>query len=160
MEKFQTTIDIIGVNPFVYLPPKTLQCVFEQAQKDKGPIPVRGTINGKPFIQTLVKYSGDWRLYINIPMLKVSGTKVGDAVLIALEYDPEPRTIPMHPALAKALEEHPSELALFNSLSPSRQIEIVRYIHRLKSEESRTLNIARAIRFLQGTERFVGRDKP
>ena len=153
-------IEIIGVNPFVYLPPKTLQYIFEQAQKDKGPIPVRGTINGKPFIQTLVKYSGDWRLYINMPMLKVSGTKVGDMVRIDLEYDPVPRTIPMHPALAKELEEHPSELALFNNLSPSRQIEIVRYIHRLKSEESRTLNIARAIRFLQGKERFVGRDKP
>jgi Domain of unknown function (DUF1905) len=64
VNRFKATIDIIGVNPFVLLPDPVLKNIFKQAQKDKGPIPVRGTINGHPFIQTLVKYSGYWRLYI------------------------------------------------------------------------------------------------
>src|SRR5690606_41266848 len=62
--------DIIGVNPFVFVPEDILKAIFEQAGKDKGPIPIKGLVNGKPYTQTLVKYSGEWRLYINMIMLK------------------------------------------------------------------------------------------
>ncbi|MEI9935362.1 MAG: hypothetical protein WDM71_11065 [Ferruginibacter sp.] len=43
-----------------------------QAGKDKGHIPVKGKLDGHAFIQTLVKYSGKWRLYLNGPMRKAS----------------------------------------------------------------------------------------
>lgn len=46
MNRFNATIDIIGVNPFVLLPAPVLKNIFKQAQKDKGPTPVRGTIDG------------------------------------------------------------------------------------------------------------------
>lgn len=70
MEQFSARIYIIGVNPYVLLPAKTLKAIFQQAQKSKGPIPVRGTMNGAVYTQTLVKYSGKWRLYLNMPMRK------------------------------------------------------------------------------------------
>jgi len=38
--------------------------------------------------------------------------------------------------------------------------EIVRYIAHLKKEESVDKNIKKALLFLTGKERFIGRDKP
>jgi len=65
MESFTAEVLIIGINPYVGLPENVLNALFEQADKSKSPIPVRGTLNGKRFVQTLVKYQGAWRLYSN-----------------------------------------------------------------------------------------------
>ena len=84
-------MEIIVGNPFVLIPLNILNNVFQQANKNKGAIPVRGTINKNNFQQTLVKYSGDWRLYINMKMLKNSPRRIGE--IIAVEIDPSDRTI-------------------------------------------------------------------
>jgi hypothetical protein len=160
LESFTATIDIIGVNPFVLIPMPILETIFKQAQKDKGPIPVLGTINGQPFLQTLVKFKGNWRLYINGPMLKASNKKVGDTITITITYDPTDRTIPMHPKLKDALAQNKKASTIFQSLRPSLQKEIIRYIRFLKTESSVDLNVNRAIQFLLGNERFIGRDHP
>jgi hypothetical protein len=55
-------ISKIGINPYVSVPENVLSALFNQADKTNGPIQVRGTINGKRFKQTLVKYQGAWRL--------------------------------------------------------------------------------------------------
>ena len=60
--KFKAKIEIIGVNPFVSLPERVLQKVFRQAGKDKGKIPIKMKIDGHEFTQTLIKWSGFWRL--------------------------------------------------------------------------------------------------
>jgi hypothetical protein len=39
MIKFRAKIEIIGVNPFVFLPENVLNEVFKQASKKKGKIP-------------------------------------------------------------------------------------------------------------------------
>lgn len=143
------------------LPEKVLQAIFKQAGTDKGKIRVDMTIDGHPFKQTLVKYAGAWRLYLNMPMRKAAGKDVGDKARFEVRYDSEPKpVIVMHPKLQQALSEHPEERQIFDSLAPSLQHEIVRYIANLKSEETIAKNVARAIRFLKGEERFVGRDRP
>jgi len=160
VKTFKAKIDIIGVNPFVLLPISVLTNLFKHAKKDKGPIPVRGTIDGHNYIQTLVKYSGEWRLYINTPMLKVSKKKVGDTITLQIEFDPIERTIPIHPKLEAALKNNKEAKQIFDSLSPSRQKEIIRYISFLKTETSVDRNVTNAILFLTGKTRFAGRDKP
>ena len=157
---FKAKIEIIGVNPFVFLPARVLKAIYIQAGKDKGPIPVRGTIDGHPYIQTLVKYNGEWRLYINGPMLKDAGKQVGDATTLTIEFDTEERVIPMHPMFEAALMQNTKAKEAFDKLTPSRQKEIVRYISFLKTEASVDKNVSRAVSFLLGNERFVGRDKP
>lgn len=62
---FLATIEIIGINPFVFVPEEILKFIFEKAGKSKGPIPVKGTMNSIPYTQTLMKFRGEWRLYIN-----------------------------------------------------------------------------------------------
>src|SRR5262245_49632809 len=95
MKSFSATIHKIGINPYVYVPEAVLGALFRQAGKSKGPIPVRGRINRKKFIQTLVKYQGVWRLYINGEMRQAASVDVGDQADIRIEFDPVPRVEPI-----------------------------------------------------------------
>jgi Bacteriocin-protection, YdeI or OmpD-Associated/Domain of unknown function (DUF1905) len=160
MHKFKAKIQIVGVNPFVFVPDKILQSIFKKAGKDRGTIPIKGTLNGSPYKQTLVKYSGAWRLYINTTMLKNSPKRIGEKINLMVEYDSELRIILPHPRFIKALKQNKEAQTTFDKLSASRRLEIVRYLANLKTEETLEKNITRAINFLLGKERFVGRDKP
>jgi len=160
MKSFSARIYKIGVNPYVLLPAAVLKDIFQNAGRDKGPIAVRGTLNGHAYLQTLVKYSGKWRLYLNGPMRTAAGIDVGDMAMVEIEFDPLERTLTMHPKLQDALQKNSKAKQVFDELSPSRQKEIIRYINSLKTEESVERNLKRAIQFLLGKERFVGRDNP
>jgi len=154
---FQAHIEIIEINPYVEVPDAILTEIFNQAGKSKGHIPIKGTINDLPYHQTLVKYSGLWRLYINTTMLKDSPKRIGEIISISIQFDSSDRTIQPHPKLAEALAAHPKANDIFNDLSPSLQKEIVRYIANLKTAESIQRNIEKAIDFLLGKGSFIGR---
>lgn len=160
MNEFKAELKIIDLNPYVNVPDEILSDLFAQAGKSKGPIPIRGELNGEPYQQTLVKFRGEWRLYVNTSMLADSPRRVGEEVTVSVAYDPSDRTIEPHPKLVRALQENPEAQQVFDSLPPSRQKEIVRYFSFLKTEESIDKNVKRAIGFLLGQERFIGRDKP
>jgi Domain of unknown function (DUF1905)/Bacteriocin-protection, YdeI or OmpD-Associated len=160
MLSFSAKIFKIGINPYVLVPVPLLKKLFLQAGKDKGHIPIKGTINGYAFTQTLIKYSGKWRLYLNGPMRKGSDSDVGDTVNLEIEFDPGDRTVPMHAKLQSALQKNKKANAVFLQLTPSLQKEICRYINHLKTEGSIDRNINKAINFLLGKERFIGRYKP
>jgi hypothetical protein len=157
-QTFSAVIEIIGINPFVYLPENVLKSVFIQSQKDKGGIPVKGAINGKGFKQTLVKYGGEWRLYINTTMLKNSPKRIGELVELSVEFDPIERVIEPHPTLIQALKNNKQAKQTFDILPPYLQKEIVRYISSLKSDNSIDRNVERAIGFLEGKNKFIGRE--
>ena len=155
---FTTEIKIIGINPFAFVPEEALNYVFHQAGKDKGQLPITMKIDGYEFKQTLVKYAGDWRLYLNMPMRKAAGKDVGDTASFEIEFDAEERTIRINPKLEQALVENKQAKDVFDSLAPHLQKEIIRYISNLKTEESVNRNVKKAIQFLLGKERFIGRD--
>ena len=157
---FKADLQIIVGNPFVFVPEDILNSIFQDAGKSKGHIPVCGRLNGKEYTQTLVKYSGAWRLYVNMIMLKNSPKRIGEKVTVEIEFDPKERKEPLHPKLKKALVANSEAKGVFENLSPSRQKEIKRYINHLKTETAVDKNVERAINFLLGKERFVGRDKP
>ncbi len=150
MMSFTAKILIIGINPYVGIPEEVLSGLFLQAGKSKGPIPVRGTLNGEGFKQTLVKYRGAWRLYLNTPMRQNAGIDVGDNAVVEIEFDPEPRIVPMHPKLARALSRNKEAKAAFEKLTPSRQKEILRYLNSMKTDESLVRNIEKVIQHLSG----------
>ena len=160
MHFFSAEIEIIGVNPFVFVPDEILNAIFYQTGNSKGNIPIRGTINGNAYKQTLVKFNGLWRLYINTIMLKNSPKRIGETIELSIEFDPEDRSILPNPKLIIALNNNKEAKNVFDCLSKSRQHEIVRYFSFLKTEETIDRNIIKAIDFLTGKGRFVGRDKP
>ena len=149
MPRFSATIYKIGINPVVDPSLEALEGVFEQAGRSKGPIPVRGTVDGAPFEQTLVKFRGAWRLYINGSMLKAAGLKVGDAANIDLEYDPKPREVEMPTQLRSALRKDKAARFEFEKLLPSRRKEIIRYIASLKTRDAVARNVERVIQQLR-----------
>ena len=157
---FSAEIEIIGINPFVYMPDEVLKSIFIQANKGKGKIPVKIKIDGHEFSQTLIKYSGQWRLYLNTPMRKSANKDVGDKANFEIWFDPEQRIVPAHPKFIKALKENKEAKKIFYSLRPSLQLEIIRYLSFLKTEESLNKNVIKSVNFLLGKQRFIGRDKP
>jgi len=160
MASFKAKLDIIGINPFVFVPHDVLLGVFKDAGKDKGHIPVCGLVNGKQYQQTLLRYQGEWRLYINAVMLPNSPKRIGELIEVSIEFDDRDRTQQPHPDLVKALSDNEDAATVFNGLPPSRKKEIIRYISALKTDESREKNIKRVINFLLGKENFIGREKP
>jgi uncharacterized protein YdeI (YjbR/CyaY-like superfamily) len=157
MHSFKSKIEIIGINPYVEVPHEILSAIFVKANKNKGPIPVYGYINKTPYTQTLVRYANVWRLYINTKMLKDSPKRIGETVEISIDFDPRDRTLPLHPELQKALAKDTNAQQVFNSLPPSQQKEINRYICNLKTNAKVHENVQRAIDFLNGKGSFAGR---
>ena len=122
MYKFRKVIEIIAVNPYVEIPQNTLEKLFIDAKREKGPIPVVGKLNGKKFEANVIKYLSLWRLYLNTPMRKDSDTKVGDKVTIELEFDSKERITPIPPLFQKTLNENIKAKTLLESfLHPEKK---------------------------------------
>lgn len=155
---FTAKLEIIGINPFVFVPEDILSSIFEESGKEKSPISVKGTVNGKEFHQNLMKYLGDWRLYVNLTMLKNSPKRIGEIIEVSLAYDNSERTVPIHPQLEKAIHESKIALQNFENLVPSRKLELIRYINNLKTEKSISRNIEKIIRHLHGETDFFGKN--
>ncbi|RYY44127.1 MAG: hypothetical protein EOO06_18645, partial [Chitinophagaceae bacterium] len=75
-------------------------------------------------------------------------------------FDPGERVTGMPPQLGAALLKDKHANQVFCSLAPHLQKEIKRYINNLKTDVSVEKNVRRALRFLKGEKRFIGRDKP
>jgi hypothetical protein len=147
---FTAKIAIIGINPYVLVPPAQLAAIFQEASRERSPIPVRGELDRVPFKQTLVKYQGAWRLYLNTPMRRATGKDVGDRVSVRVAYDPEPRSEPMNPRLRRAFARDEVAREGFEALVPSRRKEILRYLNALKTVETLERNVRIVVRYLRG----------
>jgi hypothetical protein len=149
LHTFSAEIEIIGVNPYVEVPSDILNALQNESKKTSA-IPVKGTLNGKPYTQTVMKYSGLWRLYLNTPMRSATKTHVGDTVKVEIEYDPADRSVPIPKDFAEALSKNPAAKTAFEKMSPSHQKEYNRYLGSLKSEDAKKRNIEKAIAHLTG----------
>jgi hypothetical protein len=164
---FSEKIFILGVNPYVRPPDSVLAAIFVQAGRDTSPIPICGTINGAAFRQSLVRYQGDWRLYVNVVMAKVAKLPfsksvteiVGQRAEFSISFDPSPREYVLSPLLQRALDAHPRARHNWEHLTPGRQKEILKYFSSLKSDEARERNLTKILKMLGGeVGRFMGRE--
>jgi len=141
---FKAKIYKVGINPCVEVPER----ITNRMTAVKGYIPVKGWINQHEFYQTLCPVkNAPYRLYVNGPMLKGSRTKVGDTVTFKIEPGDGPLkqyNLEMPKAFKKALSEN-KLTAAFQSLTPSRRNEIIKYLNFLKSEEALERNIKKVI---------------
>jgi hypothetical protein len=154
---FTAKLEIIGINPFVFIPEEILDTVFKVSGRDKSPIPVKGTVNGIEYKQNLMKYLGEWRLYVNLIMLKNSPKRIGEMLEVSIEYDNSDRSITIHPKLDQAIKGDLVTLRNFENLIPSRRLELIKYINNLKTEESIQRNIDKIIKHLKGETDFFGK---
>ena len=139
--EFSAAIRKVGINPCVDVPEK-----ITKSFGIKGHIPVKGKINGKNFIQTLVPLgNGGHRLYISTYMRQSAKVGVRNKLKITLEIDKKPRIAPMPEALAKALSKDKTAKSGWEKLIPSRKKEILAYLNSLKAKESVERNIERLL---------------
>ena len=120
--------------------------------KVRGYIPVRGTINGKSFTQTLVPIGGGkHRLFINGGMRTSAAVDVGSWISVTLRVNTQVREVPMPPDLAARLRKNPKASRAWESLTPSRQKEIKRYLNSARRPETLARNIERTMALLKAT---------
>ena len=124
MRTFTAQVRKIDINPYVQVPDDILLKLQQAAKKAKGPIPVKGMLQGKPFLANVVRYRGVWRLYLNTPMRRAANVDVGDQVTIGLQFDDAPRKVPAPRKFTRALSKNKLAKEAFEKLAPSRQKEI------------------------------------
>ena len=159
---FSAVIKIRGVNPYVDVSKEQANLLKPDWKK---PMPVLVTINGKPKppwkINMMPVGNGDFYLYLHGEIRKASNIKVGDTVTVDVTFDSSYRNGPLHPMptwFSKPLKKNPNAQTNWESLSPSRQKEILRYFAGLKSHDARARNAEKALHVLSGKPgRFMGR---
>jgi hypothetical protein len=144
--QFKSRVKKVGINPCVD-PPVRVTAVFGI----RGYIPVRGTVNGKAFRQTLVPIGGGrHRLFINGPMMNSARLQVGDTIAVTLRIDRQSREEPMPPKMKTLLATNIVATKNWNSLTPSRRKEILRYLNSAKRMETFERNLIKVITILEG----------
>ncbi len=161
--KFTAEIQIRGINPYILVSAERAGRIKADWKRA---MPVLIRINGQPesgwHINMMPVGDGSFYLYLGAEVRQASGTAVGDTVEVRIDFDDAYQGGPQHemlPEFAALLANESAARERWDSLTPSLQKEVLRYLAGLKSEEARQRNIQRAMRVLQGAkERFMARD--
>ena len=123
--RLRSVIEINNINPYVLVNARRVARIRKGWRK---PLPVRVRVNGEPEkpwrINLMPVGDGSFYLYLHGDVRKASGTKVGDAVTVELEFDDEYRSGPAHPMplwFSDALGRNRSARQAWSELIPSRQ---------------------------------------
>jgi hypothetical protein len=111
----------------------------------KGQIPVRATINGFTFRNSLMPRKGVHILGIGKDILAAAAASPGDTVQVELVLDDAPRTVTVPADLEAALAPAPAQAQAFAALSYSHKKEYVDWIESAKKPETRATRIQKAL---------------
>src|SRR5712671_7241047 len=118
--RLKSIIKVRAPNPYILVTPAQAKAIKPGWRK---PLPVLVRINGKPAepwrINMMPVGDGAFYLYLHGNVRKASGTKVGDAVTVELEFDDEYKSGPAHPMprwFAEALRTHPAAMQNWQAL--------------------------------------------
>lgn len=107
--------------------------------------PVRVTINGYTYRNTIAPMGGVFMLGVSAEHRGKAGVAAGDALEIDLELDTEPREVVVPPDFAVALDQAPAAKSTFGALSYSNRRRYVLGIEDAKTAETRQRRIAKAL---------------
>ncbi len=111
----------------------------------KGQVPVRATINGFTFRNSLMPRNGVHILGVGKDVLAAAGAATGDTVHVRLAFDDAPRTVDVPADLEVALSHAPAHARTFAALSYSHKKEFVDWIESAKKPETRAARIEKTI---------------
>ena len=159
---FRAVIEITGVNPYVLV---THEMAEQLRPGWRGPMPVLVQVNGQPSppwaINMMPRGDGSYYLYLAGVVRKASKAKVGDTVDVSVKFNKAYRSGPddLPDWFEIALQTDHVAMMSYQSLSPSRQKEVVRYLLSLKSNDARSRNLWRLLEVLGGQSgHYMGRD--
>ena len=145
--RFETVLEAEGSGVFFQVP-LDVPAAFGKARA-----PVRGTINGQPFRSTVAVYGGRYYLPVNRALRQAAGVAAGDAIVIELEADDQPRTVDPPAELAAALAADPEAKAAFDGLSFTHQREYSEWVTEGKREATRRRRVQQAVEMLRDGRR-------
>jgi Bacteriocin-protection, YdeI or OmpD-Associated/Domain of unknown function (DUF1905) len=114
----------------------------------KGQVPVRATINGFTFRNSLMPRAGVHILGVGKDILAGAGAATGDTVQVELAFDDAPRTVAIPSDLQAALAKSPDQAKAFTALSYSHKKEYADWIESAKKPETRHKRIEKALELL------------
>lgn len=139
MLSFNATIYKEGMN-YVVDVPRNREKHFQNGRY----IPVRGTINQENFKGTLIPRKKERHvMFINRDIRTKIDKSEYDEIEIHIEYDPEPRDIPVPEDVELILSEDTEIYNSFLKLSTSHRRELILYITDARKAETRLKRIQR-----------------
>lgn len=115
-------------------------------------VPVKGTINGVPFRNSLMPNGdGTHYLVVNGSLRAVAGAAIGDTVDVVLQLDSKPKTDELPTELAEAINRDVVAKRCFETMPPSHQREYVEYVAEAKKPETRAKRVERTLAKLRET---------
>jgi len=148
MQVFSATIVKLGINACVNVPEKIVKSLLAAAEKKSAPVQVKCILNGVDFDANIVRYSGDWRLYLNLVTRRAAGCDIGDRVKIHLAYDPSMRMPPMPEPFRQALRGNPDLQKAWRLRPSAKRREILLSLNVKKSDAQLARGIAETIGLL------------
>jgi hypothetical protein len=146
MHVFSTPIVKLGINACLNVPEKIVKSLLASAGKKSAPVQVKCVLNGAEFDANVVRYSGDWRLYLNLVTRRAAGCDIGDKVKIHFAYDPSIR-MPMPESFRQALRNDPGLQKAWRLRPSSKRREILESLNK-KSEAELARSITEIIELL------------
>jgi hypothetical protein len=147
VHRFQTVLGAEGSGVFIEIA-LDVPALFERARPA-----VKATINGHPFQSTVAVYGGRYYLPVKRALREAAGVAAGDAVVVELEADEEPRTVEPPADLAAALAGDPAARATFAGLSYTHQREYAEWVAQAKRAETRRRRVEQAVAMLRDGRR-------
>jgi hypothetical protein len=107
--------------------------------------PVRVTINGYTYRNTVAVYGGEYLLGVSAEHRAGASVAGGDEVDVDIELDTAPREVTVPADLAAALDAEPNARRTFDGLSYTNKSWHVLQIEGAKTDETRQRRIARSV---------------
>jgi hypothetical protein len=143
--RFRTTIMAAGKTAAGFEVP---EAVVQALGAGKRP-PVRVTINGYSYRNTVAVMDGAYMIGVSNEHRAASGLKAGDEVDIDLELDTAPREVIVPADFGAALDAEPAARATFDKLSYSNKSWHTLQVEGAKTDETRQRRIAKSIEALR-----------
>ena len=122
--------------------------IVEALGRGKRP-PVRITINGYSYRNTVASMNGEYMLSVSKEVREKAGISAGEEVDVVLELDDAPRTVEVPPDLDEALRGVADARAFFAGLSYSKQRWFVDWIEQARKAEIRQGRVEKAVEMLK-----------
>jgi hypothetical protein len=143
VHRFETVLAAEGSGVFIEIP-LDVPAVFGRARPA-----VRVTVNEHPFRSTVAVYGGRYYLPVKRAVREAAGVAAGDAVVVGLEADEEPRAVEPPAELAAALAADPAAGAAFAGLSYTHQREYAEWVAEAKRDDTRRRRVEQAVAMLR-----------
>jgi Bacteriocin-protection, YdeI or OmpD-Associated/Domain of unknown function (DUF1905) len=122
----------------------------------RGRVPIRGTLNGKPYRSSLMNMGDGHMMPVRKSLQQACNVKAGDVVPWTVEHDVDERTIEAPEPLVDEFKKNKAARETWDKLSFTHKREYAEWLTGAKKEETRERRITKAIEMLSAGVKTPG----